>query len=188
MALLLHMLRNQQMYCVLVFCRTKHSVDKIYRQLNNAGIVSISIHSGRTQSQRQNAMEGFKNNKYQVMVATDIAARGIDVEGISHVVNYDVPTFAEDYIHRIGRTGRATATGDAITFVAHDEEKYLRQIEKFIERKFTPEKCPDFNYEAFVPQQQPSEKSRPARHFGRGLTHGKKPHSFRRQPWKRSRR
>lgn len=188
MALLLHMLGSQQMYCVLVFCRTKHSVDKINRQLKNAGIVSVSIHSGRTQSQRQNAMEGFKSNKFQVMVATDIAARGIDVEGISHVVNFDVPTFAEDYIHRIGRTGRATATGDAITFVAHDEEKYLRQIEKFIERKFTPEKYPGFNYEAFVPQQQPSEKNRPAHHFGRGLIHGKKPHSFHRQPWKRSRR
>ena len=189
MALLLHMLKNQQMYCVLVFSRTKHGVDRISRQLKHAGIVSISIHSGRSQSQRQNAMDGFKNGKFQVMVATDIAARGIDVEGISHVVNFDVPTFAEDYIHRIGRTGRATATGDAITFVSHDEDKYLRQIEKFIERKFTPEKCAGFDYAAPVPQHSRQEdKSHPARHFGKAASVGHKSHPSRGHSWRGSRR
>jgi superfamily II DNA/RNA helicase len=80
------------------------------------------------------------------MVATDIAARGIDIEGISHVINFDVPAFAEDYVHRIGRTGRASATGDAITFVSYDEQQYLRKIENFIGREFEPEKYEDFNY------------------------------------------
>ncbi len=144
MEVLLHMLKKGGMYSVLIFSRTKHGADRISHRLGRADIKSVAIHSDRTQGQRQRAMEGFKRGKFQVMVATDIAARGIDVEGISHVINYDVPAFAEDYIHRIGRTGRATATGDAITLVSRDEEKYLRQIEWFIERKLKLEKCPGF--------------------------------------------
>lgn len=142
--LLLHMLQNHPMYSVLVFSRTKHGADKITRRLERSGIVSTSIHSGRSQGQRQRALDGFRSGKYQVMVATDIAARGIDVTGISHVINFDVPAFAEDYIHRIGRTGRATATGDAITFVSHEEKKYLQQIEKFIGQSFSPKAFPGF--------------------------------------------
>jgi ATP-dependent RNA helicase RhlE len=142
--LLLHMLKDNQMYSVLVFSRTKHGADKICRHIERAGVKAVAIHSGRTQGQRQRALEGFKAGKYQVMVATDIAARGIDVQGISHVINFDVPAYAEDYIHRIGRTGRAEATGDAITFVALDEAKYLRQIERFIGKKLPTEKCPGF--------------------------------------------
>jgi ATP-dependent RNA helicase RhlE len=144
MDLLQHMLAKGQMDCVLVFSRTKHGADKISHRLERAGIRSVAIHSNRSQSQRERAMAGFKAGKFQVMVATDIAARGIDVEGISHVVNFDVPAFAEDYIHRIGRTGRATATGDAITLVSTEEEKYFRQIEKFIGRRLPMEKCPEF--------------------------------------------
>jgi ATP-dependent RNA helicase RhlE len=144
--LLLHLLRSQQMYSVLVFSRTKHGADKIRRKLEQSDVTSVALHSGRTQGQRQRALEGFKQGKYQVMVATDIAARGIDVEGISHVVNFDVPGIPEDYIHRIGRTGRANATGDAITFVAGDERKLMRDIEKFIGRTFTPKTCADFDY------------------------------------------
>jgi ATP-dependent RNA helicase RhlE len=135
MDLLQHMLAKGQMSCVLVFSRTKHGADKINHRLERAGIRSVAIHSNRSQSQRQRAMDGFKAGKFQVMVATDIAARGIDVEGISHVVNY---------IHRIGRTGRATATGDAITFVSTEEEKYFHQIEKFIGRRLPMERCPEF--------------------------------------------
>jgi ATP-dependent RNA helicase RhlE len=146
MDLLVHMLSTSQMYSVLVFSRTKHGADKINRRLKAAGVVSVSIHSGRTQGQRLLAMDGFRKGKYQVMVATDIAARGIDIEGISHVINFDVPAYAEDYVHRIGRTGRATATGDAITFVSYDEQRYLRQIENFIGREFQPEKCEGFAY------------------------------------------
>ena len=146
MDLLLHMIDDWKMFSVLVFSRTKYGADKISKRLKNAGIIAVSIHSGRTQNQRQRALDGFRSGKYQVMVATDIAARGIDVEGISHVINYDVPTHAEDYLHRIGRTGRATTTGDAITFVSSEEEKYLRDIGKFIERRLTAKKCTSFSY------------------------------------------
>ena len=144
--LLLHLLQNGQLSSVLVFSRTKHGADRINRYLERAGIVSVAIHSGRNQSQRERAMDGFKNGRYRVMVATDIAARGIDVTGISHVFNFDVPVMPEDYIHRIGRTGRAEATGDAVTFVSREEHKYLRQIERFISRQFTPIECPGFTY------------------------------------------
>jgi ATP-dependent RNA helicase RhlE len=184
--LLLHMLQNWQMYSVLVFSRTKHGADKIYRRLERAGVVSVAIHSGRTQGQRERALDGFKRGKYQVMVATDIAARGIDVEGISHVINFDVPAFAEDYIHRIGRTGRATATGDAITFVSREEHKYLYQIEKFIGRQLDAEKCPGFNYTKIEPQ--PADKSPPVRHERKYSAMGRRPRRFygrRRKPSRR---
>ena len=146
MDLLIYMLGDSQMFSVLVFSRTKRGADRINRRLKRAGIVSVAIHSGRTQNQRLQAMDGFKRGEYQVMVATDIAARGIDIDGISHVVNYDVPAYAEDYVHRIGRTGRATATGDAITLVSYDEQQYLRKIENYIGRDFKPEKCKGFDY------------------------------------------
>jgi ATP-dependent RNA helicase RhlE len=158
MDLLLHMIKDWRMFSVLVFSRTKHGADKINRQLKRAGVVAVSIHSGRTQSQRQQALDGFRSGKYQVMVATDIAARGIDVEGISHVINYDVPTHAEDYVHRIGRTGRAEATGDAITFVSSEEEKYLREVGKFIGRKLETQKCKGFSY-----VKSPQHEAKPAK-------------------------
>ena len=158
MDLLLHMIEDRRMFSVLVFSRTKHGADKINRQLKRAGVVAVSIHSGRTQSQRQQALDGFRSGKYQVMVATDIAARGIDVEGISHVINYDVPTHAEDYVHRIGRTGRAEATGDAITFVSSEEEKYLREVGKFIGRKLEAQNCKGFSY-----IKSPQHEAKPAK-------------------------
>jgi ATP-dependent RNA helicase RhlE len=182
-ALLLHLLRLGQLSSVLVFSRTKHGADKIHRHLERADVVSVAIHSGRNQSQRERAMDGFKSGKYRVMVATDIAARGIDVTGISHVINFDVPVIPEDYIHRIGRTGRAEATGDAITFVAHEEHKYLRQIEKFIGREFKPEKCPDFAYAApDLPQRRPADKSRPVPHIHKVFAGGRRQRSSR---WRR---
>ncbi len=155
MDLLLHMLSSRQMYSVLVFSRTKHGADKICRKLEHAGVKSVAIHSNRSQSQRQKALDGFRAGKFQVMVATDIAARGIDIEGLSHVVNFDVPAFAEDYIHRIGRTGRAEAKGDAITLVSPEEQPYLHKIEKFIGRKLTPEHCPDFDHKKASPPATP---------------------------------
>ena len=181
MDILLHMLQKGGMYSVLVFSRTKYGADRINHRLQRAGVKSVAIHSGRTQGQRRRAMEGFKENKFQVMVATDIAARGIDVEGISHVINFDVPVIAEDYIHRIGRTGRATATGDAITFVSRDEEKYLHQIERFIGRKFKLEKCPDFAYAILAPQKQ-EYKSHPVPHTHKVFSAGKRQH---RPRWRR---
>jgi len=134
--LLVHALEAEHMQSVLVFSRTKHGADKISRRLERTGIASAAIHSNRTQSQREKALEGFKEGKFRVLVATDIAARGIDVSGISHVVNYDIPQYPEDYIHRIGRTGRAGATGDAVTFVAREELQYLSRIEKFVGKRY----------------------------------------------------
>jgi len=148
---LLHLLKTTSMFSVLVFSRTKHGADRIRRRLDRENITSVALHSGRTQGQRQQALDGFKRGKFQVMVATDIAARGIDVTGISHVINFDVPVVAEDYVHRIGRTGRAAATGDAITFVSRDEEKSLTRIERFINRKLKLERHDSFAYKKTLP-------------------------------------
>ena len=148
MDLLLHMIKQQQMYSVLIFSRTKRGADRICRKLKHHKISAEAIHSDRTQSQRLRALEGFKSGKYLVMVATDIAARGINVEGISHVFNFDVPAFPEDYVHRIGRTGRAEATGDAITFVSYDEIPLIHAIERFISRKFKDEYYDGFEYKS----------------------------------------
>jgi len=181
--LLLHMLRDAQMYSVLVFSRTKHGADKISHRLERAGVVSVAIHSGRTQGQRLRALEGFKEGKYRVMVATDIAARGIDVEGISHVINFDVPVYPEDYIHRIGRTGRAEATGDAITLVSGAEQQYLRHIEEFIGRDFTPETCKGFTYSRpDSPPPPPAAKPESPRRTGNKWPVGKRRRPFSRPP------
>jgi ATP-dependent RNA helicase RhlE len=190
MDLLLHMIEDWRMFSVLVFSRTKYGADKISRRLKRAGVVAVSIHSGRTQNQRQRALDGFRSGKYQVMVATDVAARGIDVEGISHVINYDVPTHAEDYVHRIGRTGRAEATGDAITFVSSEEEKYLREVGKFIGRKLKAQKCRGFSYVKSPPPGPKTEKSsKPSsrRELPRSKTASgaKKPYRGRRKRFKR---
>ena len=146
MDLLQHLIEREGMGSVLAFSRTKRGADRICRKLNQNYVEAIAIHSDRSQRQRRKALEGFKRGKYQVLVATDIAARGINVEGISHVVNFDVPAYAEDYIHRIGRTGRAEMTGDAMTFVSEEEVLSLRQIEKFIEHKFKPRMVEGFAY------------------------------------------
>jgi ATP-dependent RNA helicase RhlE len=132
--LLLHLLRDQALDSVLVFSRTKHGADKIARKLESSGISTATLHSNRSQSQRLQALRGFKSGAVRVLVATDIAARGIDVEGISHVVNFDFPPQPEDYVHRIGRTGRAHAIGDAISFVTPEDHAALRALERFISR------------------------------------------------------
>lgn len=144
--LLAHIMKAESMKSVLVFSRTRRGADKISKKLSQRGFKVTAIHSDRTQAQRQNALAAFKHGRYQVLVATDIAARGIDVEGISHVVNYDTPVYAEDYIHRIGRTGRAELTGDAITFIAPVERKYFTGIERLIGRNF-----PVHSYPGFIP-------------------------------------
>lgn len=159
MDLLIHIIEEQNLDCVLVFSRTKHGADRISQRLERRGIRSAALHSNRTQSQRQKALDGFKRGHYRVLVATDIAARGIDVEGISHVINYDTPVYAEDYIHRIGRTGRAMATGDAITFVSRDEEDHLRSIEKFIGRRLERKRHPTFMPTAPQPFQKPQPQA-----------------------------
>ncbi len=133
--LLLHLLRDQSLDSVLVFSRTKHGADKIARKLTNAGFDTAALHSNRSQSQRIKALDSFRKGHVRVLVATDIAARGIDVEGISHVVNFDFPMHPEDYVHRIGRTGRAEAIGDAISFVTLEDGPYVRDLEKMIGKR-----------------------------------------------------
>jgi ATP-dependent RNA helicase RhlE len=146
LTLLLHILKTEKLDSVLVFSRTKHGADKISRRLEKNGLKSVAIHANRTQAQRQRALAGFKQGQYKVLVATDIAARGIDVEGISHVINFDTPAFAEDYIHRIGRTGRASLTGDALTFVSNQERKHLKSIEFFVGKKYDLKRYPGFEH------------------------------------------
>jgi ATP-dependent RNA helicase RhlE len=143
-ALLIHALEHEKMESVLVFTRTKHGADKIAHRLDRAGISTAAIHSNRTQGQRDRALESFKRGTIRVLVATDIAARGIDVNGISHVVNLDIPQQAEDYIHRIGRTGRAGAEGDAITFITREDQQYLRRIEKYTGKHIAIRSYPGF--------------------------------------------
>ncbi len=144
--LLMHLLRDAAMDSVLVFSRTKHGADKIARKLTESGIATATLHSNRSQSQRLQALRGFKSGAVRVLVATDIAARGIDVEGISHVINYDFPPQPEDYVHRIGRTGRAQAIGDAISFVTSEDHAALRALEKFISRGIPRKRMTDFDY------------------------------------------
>lgn len=128
--LLQHLLENEPIDKAIVFTRTKYRADRVKKKLDQAGFSAIAIHSNRTQGQRQRALKGFEEGQYRVLVATDIAARGIDIDGVSHVVNFDAPNVPEDYIHRIGRTGRAESTGDAITFISAAETDHLRSIEK----------------------------------------------------------
>jgi len=132
----------------IVFTRTKHRANRLFERLQKRGMKVARIHGNRSQMQRTEALNGFKAGKYRILVATDIAARGIDVEALSHVVNFDVPHVPEDYIHRVGRTARAELTGDAITFVAQDEENDLRAIERAIGKRLPRVMVPDFDYKA----------------------------------------
>ncbi len=158
--LLLHLLKEPQMDMVLVFSRMKHAADRLARQLEQAGVRTATLHSNRSQSQRLRALKDFKSGAVRVLVATDIAARGIDVDGISHVINYDFPMHVEDYIHRIGRTGRANAIGDAISFVTSEDHGELRALERFIGRGIVRKKAEGFNYTAAAPPYNPAENER----------------------------
>jgi ATP-dependent RNA helicase RhlE len=150
-ALLLHLLRDPKMDMVLVFSRMKHGADRIARSLEQSGVRTATLHSNRSQNQRLKALKDFKSGAVRVLVATDIAARGIDVTGISHVVNYDFPMHSEDYVHRIGRTGRAHAVGDAISFVTPEDQGELRMLERFIGRGIVRKRAEGFNYHAAAP-------------------------------------
>ena len=157
-ALLVHLLADPGMDMVLVFSRMKHSADRIARSLEAKGIPTATLHSNRSQNQRLKALKDFKSGAVRVLVATDIAARGIDVDGISHVVNYDFPMQAEDYVHRIGRTGRANAVGDAISFVTPEDQGELRSLERFIGRGIVRKKAEGFNYAASAPAGEPAPR------------------------------
>jgi ATP-dependent RNA helicase RhlE len=146
--LLVALLAKSEMHDALVFTRTKHRANRLAQHLVAAGIKAERIHGNRSQAQRTEALAGFKSGKYQVLVATDIAARGIDVTALGHVVNFDVPAVPEDYIHRVGRTARAELTGSAFTFVSPEEESDLRAIEKAINSRLPRVTVPDFDYHA----------------------------------------
>ena len=147
-ALLLTLLQRDIMREALVFTRTKHRANRLWEHLTKRGINAARIHGNRSQAQRTDALEGFKSGRYRVLVATDIAARGIDVEALGHVVNFDVPVAAEDYIHRVGRTARAELTGEAFTFVSPDEADDLRAIERAVGKPLPRVTLPDFDYSA----------------------------------------
>jgi ATP-dependent RNA helicase RhlE len=147
-ALLVALLRRGEIRQALVFTRTKHRANRLADYLQRQKIDAERIHGNRSQGQRVAALEGFKRGRFRVLVATDIAARGLDIDALGHVVNFDVPQASDDYIHRVGRTGRAEATGDAFTFVAPEEEPELRQIEQAIGKRLPRITVPDFDYQA----------------------------------------
>jgi len=176
-ALLEELLRRTDYDQVLIFCRTKHGADRVARKLQQQGHALAVLHSNRTQSERERALNGFRDGRYEVMVATDIAARGIDVEQISHVINFDVPHHPEDYVHRIGRTGRAQSVGDAFTIMTGEDVQEIAAIERFIGQKIPRVKLEGFNYaytRLLDPNPKPifgSRHSPGKRSFGYGRRH-----------------
>jgi ATP-dependent RNA helicase RhlE len=145
-ALLIELLNKPEMDSVLVFTRTKHGADRVVRHLERASVNAVAMHADKSQGQRTKALEDFKSGRVRVLVATDIAQRGLDISGISHVINYDVPQQPEDYVHRIGRTGRAAATGDAYTFMSADEIAMVRTIERIIAQQIPRISVPGYDF------------------------------------------
>lgn len=144
--LLVELLKNFDMESVLIFTRTKHGADRVVSHLADGGVKATAMHADKSQGERTRALEDFKQGKIRVLVATDIAQRGLDVTGISHVINYDVPQQPEDYVHRIGRTGRAAASGDAFTFMSPDEISMVRTIERVIGQQIPRISVPGFDF------------------------------------------
>ena len=185
-SLLRHLLRETDMPSVLVFTRTKHSARKLTRIIADDGFKVAELHGNRTQGQRNRAMEGFRRGDYQVMVATNIAARGLDVDHITHVISYDVPHVPEDYIHRVGRTARAEAEGDAYVLVSPPEEGSLAQIERQIGQRLPRISLPEFDYRQAQDarsyghrhsggqKQQPRNDQRPHKHGSQGERRGRR--------------
>ncbi|MBE7538907.1 MAG: DEAD/DEAH box helicase [Opitutaceae bacterium] len=179
--LLLALLAKTDFQSVIIFSRTKHGADRIARRLKSANHSVAVLHANRSQNQRVEALEGFKAGRYEIMVATDIAARGIDVAGVSHVINYDVPENPEDYVHRIGRTGRAMSVGDAFTLATPENSGDVRDIERFIGQKIPRLTLENFGYlggqspalDAGRSSQQPQRPRQ--RHGGRPANSGRPP-------------
>jgi ATP-dependent RNA helicase RhlE len=146
-ALLLELLQGNNIQNALVFTRTKHRANRLADFLDRHGVACDRVHGNRSQAQRTQAMSNFKNGRYRVLVATDVAARGIDIEALSHVVNFDVPHIPDDYIHRVGRTARAGATGEAFTFVSPEEQGELRAIERAVAKRLPTRTLSGFNYQ-----------------------------------------
>ncbi len=166
------LLRRTDIGGVIVFARTKRGADRLARQLEKRGHNVAALHGDRTQSQRERALRDLKRGRVQLLVATDIASRGIDVEDLTHVINYDVPMAPEDYVHRIGRTGRADATGDAFTLMCPEEERDVKAIERFMGRSILRVTVPDFDYKKQPPPGEERGHGRgPGRESGRDQGH-----------------
>lgn len=168
MDLLLELLKDTAVESTLIFTRTKRNATRLANRLAGQGFKVSVMHGDRTQGQRMRALEEFRHGHSQIMVATDVAARGIDIQDISHVVNFDIPATAETYIHRIGRTARGGATGDALTFVSRDEEYMIRDIEKTLGHALPKVMCPGFDYKRAAPpvSERRRSPSRPKRFAG----------------------
>lgn len=166
-ALLLRLLKDSGTAPILIFTKTKHKATRLADQVGKAGFSTASLQGNLSQNKRDSAMSGFKSGKFQVLVATDIAARGIDVQNISHIINYDIPATAETYIHRIGRTGRAQKSGEAYTLVTGEDKRLVRDIEKALGKSIEKRMLPDFDYKKggatpVTIESQPAQKPRPA--------------------------
>ena len=172
---LIHLLKDAALESVLVFSRTKHGADRIARKLSAAGLTTATLHSNRTQGQRLQSLRRFKSGDVRVLIATDIAARGIDVDGISHVINFDFPPQPEDYVHRIGRTGRAQAIGDAISFATHEDADSVKRLERFLGRGIARKKLEGY-VAAATPA--PSAGAAPERAKGPWRSRNQKPNRF----------
>jgi ATP-dependent RNA helicase RhlE len=159
--LLLELLKRVNYDSVIVFCRTKYGADRVAHLLKRNNHAVAVLHSNRTQREREQALRGFRDGRYEVLVATDIAARGLDIADVSHVINYDVPQHPEDYIHRIGRTGRMEATGDAFTLMVAEDGRHVNAIERFIGQKIPREKLErfDYRYTALFEQAKPGARA-----------------------------
>jgi ATP-dependent RNA helicase RhlE len=182
-ALTFEILKRTDTNSVLIFARTRYRAQSLATKLSRRGYRVTSLHSDRTQGQRQSALNGFKDGRYQIMVATDIAARGLDVDSISHVINFDIPDTADAYIHRIGRTGRAERTGDAFTLITPDDDEMVRELEKIMQQRLPREVIHGFDYKAPAPPQQiqpPPRAPKISRHQP-GVRAGHKPRPPRRQ-------
>jgi ATP-dependent RNA helicase RhlE len=178
--LLIQLLYHTDTESVLVFTRTKHRAERLSKQLKAAGFSVASLQGNLSQSRRQTSLDGFRTGQYQILVATDIAARGIDVSRISHVINYDMPDTADAYTHRIGRTGRAAKTGDAFTLVTGEDADMVRAIERSLGAKVERRLLPDFNYAAGAPPKEPARKPAPQARAARPEAAPAKPRPVRR--------
>ena len=169
--LLLRLLKETDTKSVLIFTRTKHRAQRLSKQLNQKGYNATSLHGNRSQNQRTSALKGFKKGQFEIMVATDIAARGLDIENISHVINFDMPDTPDAYIHRIGRTGRAKRAGEAYTLYSPDDLDMVRKIERIMGSKIAQQTIPDFNYDK--PRPEPQQDNRMLSHSNGRRSHRK---------------
>ena len=178
--LLIHLVKSNDWRQVLVFCKTKHGANRLAQQLERAGVEADAIHGNKAQNHRTRTLARFKDNELRVLVATDIAARGLDIEALPHVVNYDLPHVAEDYVHRIGRTGRAGVEGEAVSLVTHEDRSLMAAIEKLMNRKVEQRVVEGF--EAGTRSQEPAEDQDNRGNRGQSPNSGRRQQQQRRRP------